>query len=80
LTENDVKTIIKTVLLALEYAHGLNHPHGDIRPANMLIGDKATSFDKIKLTGFSSGNLKRFGGLKFSAPEVIKNLDVGEIW
>ena len=50
-------TIIKTVLKALEYAHSLDHPHGDIRPANILIGDKATSFDKIKLTGFSSGNL-----------------------
>jgi serine/threonine protein kinase len=62
--------------MALDYAHNLGHPHGDIRPANILIGDKATSFDKIKLTGFSSGNLKRFGGLKFSAPEVINDLEM----
>ena len=63
--------IIKTVLKALEYAHSHGHPRGDIRPANILIGNKTNSFEKIKLTGFSSGNLKRFGGLKFSAPEVV---------
>ena len=51
-TERDAVSIIKQLLLALNYMHGLNIMHRDLKPENLLCENTDDGQIDIKLTDF----------------------------
>ena len=83
--EKITKTVLKPILIALEFIHNKGFAHRDVKPENILYGDggcKLTDFEfceKIPQCGYFS---KWNGTFEFMAPEVVerKGCLESDIW
>ncbi|GMS80764.1 hypothetical protein PENTCL1PPCAC_2939, partial [Pristionchus entomophagus] len=76
LSQEDINSVLKDMLLALSHLSSLNYAHLDVKPANILRCKNGT----YKLADFSvSANLDmikesaEFGDGRFAAPELLNN-------
>ena len=79
LSERNVAYIVRQVLLAVNYMHGLKIAHRDLKPENLLLESKDGNDLSIKVAdfGFScfvheDGLKQRLGTPMFMAPEIVK--------
>ncbi|CAD8082600.1 unnamed protein product [Paramecium sonneborni] len=75
-TEEQCKTIIRNILLALSYMHKNNVVHRDLKPENILVNEDLSC---VKLSDFGLSSVqnqlmtKQCGTLIFMAPELLMN-------
>lgn len=79
LKEEEISVICKATLQALEYIHGLNFIHRDVKAGNILLTDSGV----VKLADFGSAAMASpansfIGTPYWMAPEVILAMDDGE--
>ncbi len=75
LSPDRVVDIMRGVLLGLEVAHRAGIVHGDIKPANVLMGHdgpKVGDFGVARILDEETGNTTVAATPKFAAPEVLK--------
>ena len=90
LTEASVRSIGIQVADALAYVHDRNMVHRDVKPANVLLGNDATSVDtswRVRLSDFGIVRLLgtqrltqvnfTLGSASYLAPEQARGADVG---
>jgi len=78
--ENDVRTVMRTLLKTVKYCHDLGIVHRDIKPENILLVDSKDD-SSIKLADFGFAKKVDFGGFNslqtacgtpgYVAPEII---------
>lgn len=92
--ERQTASVIKQLLLAVNYMHQLNIVHRDIKPENILIvPEEATTsdFPNVKLTDFGfacffqkeKGLTQVLGSPLYMAPEIVKEETYGlkvDVW
>tara|TARA_R110001632_G_scaffold64406_2_gene153079 strand:+ start:1343 stop:2125 length:783 start_codon:yes stop_codon:yes gene_type:complete len=77
-TEEFATSVISDISLALEYIHGENIVHGDIKPENILIFEEdGKKIAKLADFGWASeckeeGLTRLVGTLEFLAPEIVE--------
>lgn len=87
--ENDARTIMAEIIMALEYLHGLNVMYRDLKPENILFGNGGEvrlcdfGLSKVLRTG-RFGRTKSFcGSTSYMSPEIVKGKDYGimtDLW
>eukprot|EP00667_Euglena_gracilis_P004389 EG_transcript_4410 len=86
--ETVMRTYLQQILKGLEYLHGRQVVHGDIKPANILVsvneGVKVTDFGtSFKASQRNEGGLPLMGTANYMAPEVIqtcRSSAAADIW
>lgn len=70
---DELRTVADGVLEALEYIHSRDLIHGDVTPANVIVGTDGTGYAKLIDFGLavSRGSAPMGGSPKFAAPEVL---------
>ncbi|PRP86741.1 calcium/calmodulin-dependent protein kinase type 1G-like [Planoprotostelium fungivorum] len=77
-SEQDAKTLVKEVLVALAYMHAKGIAHRDIKPENVLCHETSNGVYTVKLVDFgfatseAEGMATPLGTLGYKAPELVK--------
>jgi serine/threonine/tyrosine protein kinase RAD53 len=75
LNETQVAKLLEVILSTLDYIHGKNYSHGDLRPENILI-DAEADFEQLKILGFTAASKDgtgsyKVGQINWLAPEEV---------
>ncbi|OQS05394.1 hypothetical protein THRCLA_02460 [Thraustotheca clavata] len=87
-SEKEARDLVKTLLEAIEYCHGLDVAHRDLKPENILMTSKDDNANiKIADFGFAkqdtNGLSTTCGSPEYVAPEIINQATYGksvDIW
>ena len=90
LKESRAREIIRQIVSAVSYLHGLGIVHRDLKPENILLVDK-TENSRLKITDFGLSKIigpnekcnEEYGTLCYIAPEIIQQKLYGkavDIW
>jgi len=76
---NDIRTVMKAICGALQYAHSEGHIHCDIKPDNIMMHQNGSvllaDFGIARMQDAATATMVGFGTPPYMAPEQVKGFD-----